>query len=572
MLGCRAALEAAVQDALGLMQFEDACFLAERLVAEEPTDHSRFLLGKCYYGAGEKKHAISLTTPLPTASLEDTNTPTPLPVNRLCALATPSPSYTASPPSSRISYFRRNRRKEQDHGVSPDAPAFSPSYQEPPPRRSFRLRGSSDSKSPRKVTGMSRLMPRAARRSWRNRDSKKAETPSPATSPQAAASSSRSSKVLPHAPDSASTQENSAPSALLQASHEACMRLLALCGQVVRHLYLFECHDAINTLEELPRAHVTTAWAQAKLGQAYFELADYHAANLAFRHSRRLDMCRLQDMEIFSTVLWHLKDKTALSYLANELGEISIESPITCCAAGNNYSLHKEHDKAVVCFEKAIQIDPTFSYSYTLLGHETFQNEHYQRAEECYHSALAINPRHYNALFGLGVLKDKQHRFQESEHYLKMAVKINPNNPVLRCFLAKVVAAKGMYQQAFGHVQKAFETAPENPLVLFERARVMLCLGRLNRALEDAERLKAVAPKEPSLYFLLEKIYRKMGRFDKAALALSRATELDPKALSNMMEDSAYDPHGDPNPNTSGASADDSGDMFTPQRRRDSTD
>lgn len=38
---------------------------------------------------------------------------------------------------------------------------------------------------------------------------------------------------------------------------EACMRLLAVCGAAMRYLYVFECHEAINTLERLPSQHVS---------------------------------------------------------------------------------------------------------------------------------------------------------------------------------------------------------------------------------------------------------------------------------------------------------------------------
>ena len=53
--------------------------------------------------------------------------------------------------------------------------------------------------------------------------------------------------------------------------------------------------------------------------------------------------------------------------------------PASWCVAGNCYSLHKDHDAAIKHFERAIQIDPGFTYAYTLLGHECIANDDIQR-------------------------------------------------------------------------------------------------------------------------------------------------------------------------------------------------
>lgn len=59
--------------------------------------------------------------------------------------------------------------------------------------------------------------------------------------------------------------------------------------------------------------------------------------------------------------------------------EADDQHPVSFCVLGNCYSLQKEHDKAIQAFERAIQLDPTFAYAYTLLGHECLANEDYIR-------------------------------------------------------------------------------------------------------------------------------------------------------------------------------------------------
>lgn len=44
------------------------------------------------------------------------------------------------------------------------------------------------------------------------------------------------------------------------------------------------------------------------------------------------------------------------------------------------------------------QVDPTFTYAYTLAAHEYFANADYDKATTAYRAALKLDPRHYNAL------------------------------------------------------------------------------------------------------------------------------------------------------------------------------
>ena len=72
------------------------------------------------------------------------------------------------------------------------------------------------------------------------------------------------------------------------------------------------------------------------------------------------------------------------------------------CVLGNFCSLQKDHESAVELFQRAVQLDPTFTYAFTLAGHEYFANEDYDKSMACYRNAVRLDPRHYNAMYGLG--------------------------------------------------------------------------------------------------------------------------------------------------------------------------
>lgn len=64
---------------------------------------------------------------------------------------------------------------------------------------------------------------------------------------------------------------------------------------------------------------------------------------------------------------------------------------------GNCFSLQRDHASAAAFFQRALQLDPEFSYAYALLGHEKTTVEDFEGALTCYRNAIRWNPRLYSA-------------------------------------------------------------------------------------------------------------------------------------------------------------------------------
>jgi len=85
-----------------------------------------------------------------------------------------------------------------------------------------------------------------------------------------------------------------------------------------------------------------------------------------------------------------------------------------------------------------VQIDPYYSYGYTLSGHEHLLNDDVDSAAACFREAIKINSRSYNAWYGLASVFSKQEKFLLAEYHLKKALEIFPDNPLLHSHLALV--------------------------------------------------------------------------------------------------------------------------------------
>ncbi|EPE08817.1 cdc27 protein [Ophiostoma piceae UAMH 11346] len=290
------------------------------------------------------------------------------------------------------------------------------------------------------------------------------------------------------------------------------------------------CPDALQILKSLPRQHIDTPWVQALMGRAHYELASYAEAEEYFRRVRVLAPTRLEDMEVYSTILWFLKRETELSFLAHELVDAAWQSPQAWCALGNAWSLAQDHEQALRCFRRATQLNPKFAYAYTLQGHEHVLNEEYDKALTAYRHAVAADQRHYNAYYGIGRVYEKLGNFDKAFTHFRTASSIHPTNAVLICCIGKVLERQKQILPALEYFSKATELAPRAAQTRFRKARALLAIGQLQAAQEELMILKDLAPDEAPVHFLLGKLYKTLNDKSSAVRHFTIALSLDPKA------------------------------------------
>lgn len=291
----------------------------------------------------------------------------------------------------------------------------------------------------------------------------------------------------------------------------------------------YKCPDAIQHFNSLSQGQRETPWVLAQLGRAYFEQAMYAEAAKYFSRVQNLAPSRLEDMEIYSTVLWHLKSDVELAYLAHQLLEADRLSPQAWCAIGNSFSHQRDHDQALKCFKRATMLDPEFAYAFTLQGHEYVANEEYDKALDAYRHGINADNRHYNAWYGLGTVYDKMGKLDFAEQHFRNAATINPTNAVLICCIGLVLEKMNSPKNAIVHYERACSLAPLSVLARFRKARVLMKLQEFKFALAELKVLKDMAPDEANVHYLLGKLYKMLHDKANAIKHFTTALNLDPK-------------------------------------------
>lgn len=307
------------------------------------------------------------------------------------------------------------------------------------------------------------------------------------------------------------------------------LELLCVMGMAQLNLGQFRSKKAIELYQRLPDEHYQTGWVLHQVGRAYFAMADYQNAIRVLQVMEQVEPHRMAGLEVLSTALWQTKREVELSHLAQRVTDFDRLSAEVWCVVGNCFSLQKEHETALTFFRRSVQLDPSFTYSHTLSGHDYFASEDFDKAVACYRDAIRADERHYNAWYGLGAVYYRQEKFDLAEYHFRRACNINPQSSVLICHLGMSQNANGKPYEALDTLQAAFRLDPHNPQAHYQRALVYQALDRIEEALVELERVRDAAPREAQIHFSMGRLYKRMGRTEKAMRCFLDALDLDPK-------------------------------------------
>jgi anaphase-promoting complex subunit 3 len=343
------------------------------------------------------------------------------------------------------------------------------------------------------------------------------------------------SSAVPPAPEKALEQES-------MKQEEALKWLLELFKKIGTGYYAlsrYECQEALQVYGSLPRTQQDTPWVLAQMGRAYYEQAAYGDAEDFFRRIRSMAPTRFEDMEIYSTILWHLKRETDLSFLAHELVDADWHSPYAWCALGNAWSLAREHEQALRCFKRATQLNPKFAYAFTLQGHEHVSNEEYDKALSAYRHGMSADKRHYHAYYGVGRVYEKLGNYDKAFTHFSAASIINPTNAVLICCIGAVLQKQKQPRRALEYFTRATKLAPRSANPKYMKARALMAIGEMQLALSELMVLKDQAPDEPMVHFLLGQLYKRLREKSSAVKHFTIALNLDPKVILFLIGNAA---------------------------------
>jgi anaphase-promoting complex subunit 3 len=289
-----------------------------------------------------------------------------------------------------------------------------------------------------------------------------------------------------------------------------CEWMHAICSATYG-LEIFDTSSVVEILSRLPPAHYESPMVQGMIGNAFMEGGKFVEAESAFSSSLKSSPSGIVDfIDRYSSILWQLKKEVELAHLCTH--GLRISNRQRCyklwIAIANSFSLQRDHESAIKCLNRSIQINSNYAYSHVLAGQEFFSLEKFDKAKQCYQRAIEIDPRSYNAYWGLGQTFLKQEEFNNAKYNFVKSLEINPKSSTVRYSLALVALALKENDLAYQQLSIAIELNPKNAPALCQKGILELTIfGKTDLAKDTLEKALAIVPNEPVVHVLLGRIY-----------------------------------------------------------------
>ncbi|KAF6159826.1 hypothetical protein GIB67_032910 [Kingdonia uniflora] len=218
----------------------------------------------------------------------------------------------------------------------------------------------------------------------------------------------------------------------------------------------------------------------AQIAKAQYSLREFEEVEVIFEEILRNDPYRVEDMDMYSNVLYAKECFSALSHLAHRIFLNDKYRPESCCIIGNYYSLKGLHEKSVIYFRRALKLNSKYLSAWTLMGHEYVEMKNAPAAVDAYRRAVDINPRDYRAWYGLGQAYEMMLMPFYALHYFKKSVYLQPNDSRLWIAMAHCYEAEHlrMLEDAIKCYKRAANCNDREAIALHRLAKLHKELGR----------------------------------------------------------------------------------------------
>ncbi|KAJ7045580.1 hypothetical protein C8F04DRAFT_1065361 [Mycena alexandri] len=210
--------------------------------------------------------------------------------------------------------------------------------------------------------------------------------------------------------------------------------------------------NELSLCEQLlsPNFFPGSLWVMSLRACALYYSHDFKLAQAQFERILAIDPYRIEDIDIYSNILYVTDSRLKLSRLANDFLALDRDRPEVCVLVGNLYSLRAEHEKSVKYFRRATQLDRTYLSAWTLMGHEYVEMKNSHAAIESYRRAIDVNRKDYRAWYGLGQAYELLNMHQYALHYYHHATALRPYD-------VRLWQAQGMCYEEMGKLREAVE-------------------------------------------------------------------------------------------------------------------
>jgi tetratricopeptide (TPR) repeat protein len=203
---------------------------------------------------------------------------------------------------------------------------------------------------------------------------------------------------------------------------------------------------------------------------------------------------------------------------------------------GTRWAVKGDHERAIKDFEDSISIDPTRSWTFTLLGHSYRTQGDLDRAIKSYTEAIQLEAKDPNGYYYRASAYRAQGDFDRALADYDEMIKIDPDDPDAYNARGIAFAAKGALAGAIEDYGKAIALDAEFALAYSNRGDAYRRQGDLARAIADYDEAIKRDPKDAVAVYKRANSYRLRGDYDRAIEGYGAVIALTEKEADGYYE------------------------------------
>jgi tetratricopeptide (TPR) repeat protein len=191
------------------------------------------------------------------------------------------------------------------------------------------------------------------------------------------------------------------------------------------------------------------------------------------------------------------------------------------------YLKEKKYEAAVVDFNKAISLNPTYPASYNNRGIVYMQTNKRDSAVADFQQALSLDKNYFKAYTNLGDIYHDKGENDKALQYYSLASGLNPDYYPIFSNRANIYAEQKKYVKAIADLSRVIELNQTYYLAYFNRADMYKALKQYDLAEKDYTHVITVLPNEVLAYNSRGVLYMEANKYDEALNDLNKTIALD---------------------------------------------
>lgn len=331
------------------------------------------------------------------------------------------------------------------------------------------------------------------------------------------------------------------------------LRGLSLPKHWIKHFFIghalieiFVNESGISLFEDIQAAGFSKClYTTSQIAIALHNKRDVDKAIEIFQQILAADPYRLENLDMYSNLLFVREQKTEMAHLAHKAVEINKYRPETCCVIGNYYSIRGEHQKAILYFQRALKLNPKYLSAWTLMGHEFMELKNTNAAIQSYRQAVEVNRRDFRAWYGLGQAYEIIKMPFYGLYYYKTATQLRPYDSRMLVALGETYEKLNKNSNAVKCYQKACNVGDIEGFAMLKLGNLYEKIGDRENAVQAYknyvldERSSTEKASLINAYLYLANYFLEMKNFEEATFYAHKILELDEtktEAKSILME------------------------------------